>query len=584
MRLVASAILILLFFAVMQIFVLPPDGFMTGDQGAKYLQARAFAEQGPFNPAIELKSRDIDPEHAFRDPQLAPSRGRLVSVFMWLLPLITAPFLAVLGMRGLYVVPAFSAVVVFWCAARLGRRSDDRDGAITGLLVLVVTPIALYGLELWEHAPAAACVSIAAVLLMPIEGSDDGQAVRTVGGRAWGFGSGRVRFFAAGVVIVIGFLFREETVVALPALLIGRALSREHDRLRDLITAALWSGLGVLVTFVASMPMNEVVYGTLLPMHVTEEAAKSARMAPYFTIRADVVRMLFTPSEYPTIYVAALVAGIAVSIYATRRGPAARGALMIVHAAVLIALAIGVGLPLWHLAHGVGVYDSYNVASGAHTWVFALALLYLPWLGTGERRPVLRYLIASGVLVLFFTCWIVPSDGGAQWSPRYFLPVVTLFAIPAVEIGWSRSLRAAPVWAARTALAASVLMLATGIAHLTAAKRRFAGVTHGLAQLTTPGEIVITDVFWLPEVASTLAPTRRILFSWDLSDAPRAAALGVKAGFDHFTMVTYPVLTHRVSPDTIDVPGAPCEFVRGDHQYGLEIRGVVLSRYSCADR
>ena len=38
------------FFVLLHGLVLPPHGFFSGDQGAKFLQARAFAERGPFHP------------------------------------------------------------------------------------------------------------------------------------------------------------------------------------------------------------------------------------------------------------------------------------------------------------------------------------------------------------------------------------------------------------------------------------------------------------------------------------------------------------------------------------------------------
>src|SRR5215471_2711511 len=112
-----SAILIACFFAAMQLFALPPDGFATGDQGSKYLQTRAFAASGPFNPDIAIEARDIDPSVRRQEPKLKLRRGRVVSEFMWLLPLLSAPFLRLLGMRGLYVVPALAAIVVFLAAA-----------------------------------------------------------------------------------------------------------------------------------------------------------------------------------------------------------------------------------------------------------------------------------------------------------------------------------------------------------------------------------------------------------------------------------------------------------------------------------
>ena len=65
---------IALFFVWLQLVVLPADGFFSGDQGAKYLQARAFAERGPLQPGIEVLSRDIDPDFRYQEPRVAVQR------------------------------------------------------------------------------------------------------------------------------------------------------------------------------------------------------------------------------------------------------------------------------------------------------------------------------------------------------------------------------------------------------------------------------------------------------------------------------------------------------------------------------
>src|SRR5688500_8157405 len=97
-----SIAIVALFFVAAHALVLPPEGWITGDQGAKYLQTRAFATQGPLNPAIDVLARDIDPEYRHQEPKLKNRGGRLVSEFLWLLPLVSAPFVRLLGMRGLY--------------------------------------------------------------------------------------------------------------------------------------------------------------------------------------------------------------------------------------------------------------------------------------------------------------------------------------------------------------------------------------------------------------------------------------------------------------------------------------------------
>ena len=110
-------VVLTLFFAGMQLFVLPPRGWVTGDQGSKFLQTRAFAANGPFDPGIDVLSRDLDPDYRYQEPKMKNRRGRLVSEFLWLLPLIAAPFYLIFGLRGLYVVPAVAVIVIAMAAA-----------------------------------------------------------------------------------------------------------------------------------------------------------------------------------------------------------------------------------------------------------------------------------------------------------------------------------------------------------------------------------------------------------------------------------------------------------------------------------
>src|SRR5262245_51914416 len=212
--LAGSVVVLLALFAAAQA-VLPPDGFFCGDQGAKYLQTHAFARQGPLNPGITAAAADIDPrfEHQIH---LELHRGRLVGVFSWLLPLVAAPFVAAFGDRGLYVVSALSAVVLFLASAALARRLTGDDGVWAAWIVVFCAPVIFYGAELWEHAPAAACVAVAAVLLAPPRNSDPRSSIldpRTLVA------------VAAGALIAVAALFREEAGLALPALIVARAVA-----------------------------------------------------------------------------------------------------------------------------------------------------------------------------------------------------------------------------------------------------------------------------------------------------------------------------------------------------------------------
>jgi len=610
MSLRGSLVLLAVFFIAMQVLVLPPDGFVTGDQGSKFLQTRAFATGGPLNPSIEVAAHDIDPDFRRQEPKLKNRRGRLVSEFLWLLPLLGAPFYLAFGMRGLYVVPALSAVVAFLAAAALGRRLGEPHGLWTAWIAIVATPVAVYGLELWEHAPAAACVLVAAALVapricgeelppkggshaekeLPPEGGSYGERFKArvtwlppSGGR-----SAARRAAAAGAVIAIGVLFREEVVTALPALAIARALSVERDRVNELITSALWMTVGAAVVFLASVPVNMTIYGAPLPMHVTQDAWQVAKSTPYLQVRRDVVVDLLLPASHAILYVTAIVVGLAAALgrrfsRGARDPMIDRALLAAMHLSAIVVMIIAVALPLWRLAVGIRPHEAYRVTSVAHTWTFALAIFYWPWIVNRGNQALARFLLVSAVLIFAGTALVVPTSGGAQWSPRFFIAVAPLLAIVAAAA--ARPAPAAPTirWMARGILLASLVMQASGAFYVQRLKARHARLTHWLASGTAPGDVLISDVFWFPEVTATLAPSRRMLFSWDASDVPAMAAMAVRRGVQHFSVVTSAALTGYDAPPALDVPGAPCHFARVQRTSFDEL-GLLMSRYGCEDR
>ena len=61
-------------------------------------------------------------------------------------------------------------------------------------------------------------------------------------------------------------------------------------------------------------------------------------------------------------------------------------------------------------------------------------------------------------------------------------------------------------WMTCAIVVASIVMQLTGIAALVSAKRHNAELTHWLASRTVQGEVLISNVYWFPEVTATLAP------------------------------------------------------------------------------
>ena len=83
-----------------------------------------------------------------------------------------------------------------------------------------------------------------------------------------------------------------------------------------------------------------------------------------------------------------------------------------------------------------------------------------------------------------------------------------------------------------------------------------------VASRTAPGHVLISNVFWFPEVIATLAPTRRILFSWSAGDVPAMAAIAAARGLRAFRAITSPQLTGYTAPPAFEFEGGPCRYTR----------------------
>ncbi|HEX6465175.1 MAG TPA: hypothetical protein VFZ98_11995 [Vicinamibacterales bacterium] len=568
--LLLSVAAILLFFAALQL-VAPADGFFSGDQGAKYLQTLAFAEQGPFNPGIRVASADLDPQY---EHQILENRGgQLVGVFTWLLPLLSEPFFALLGMRGLYVVPAFAAVAIFLACAWLGRLlSADRgtpndQGLGVAWAAVLCAPVLVYGAEIWEHEPAAAAVTIAACLLAPVPG--------------------RLRpasALLAGVAIGVAAIFREEAGLALAALLFARyrVLPREA-RVGDAVRIGLLTVAGVAITFALSVPLNLSVYRSALPLHLTVETGKMQARPP---ARLSLIADYLLPDRARLPFLAALVFGFVASLrFVVTR---ARVWLYSTVVSVLVVLAIGALLPLGRLIvlrHPT--QQAYSLDSIAHTWTFGAALMLLPLVGR-INRVVARYAIIAGLIMTAGSLMIVPSIGGAQWSPRYLFVAAPLLAAVAALPAFARPAGVLPgdarivKWTARLALACAFAMQVDGLRYVIEAKARNARITRRLAELTQPGDVVITDIAWFAQVNAQLLPTRRILMAWSPDQIAELAELAVRKGMNDVALAVSLPETQFAAPRVLGGPVGGCQLTRNLRQ-DLGERGLVLHRYGCSD-
>ena len=175
---------------------LPPEGFSSGDPGVKLIAARHAAAHPSRPLAIGLPSIAGAPA-PFVDPMFQVHGDHTHALQAPLFPVLTAPLLAWLGLRGAYVLPAVAFVALLPLAAALSRRVGLAVG-VTALAVSAVlaNPVFFYAFEIWDHVPAIAVLAAATLLAF---------------GEAGGRGDA-ARLAAAGLCAAAGILLRPEGI------------------------------------------------------------------------------------------------------------------------------------------------------------------------------------------------------------------------------------------------------------------------------------------------------------------------------------------------------------------------------------
>ncbi len=278
------------------------DVFYSGDGGVKFALARQFAK-GELRPDLRLPAEpwvadlwaqglypfeppfayEIDGRHFVKDP-----------VFF---PLVTAPLLAALGWRGLYVLPLVSLWAVWVVFVLLARRLGIGPGTSSIALAAMAfaSPLTPYGAMYWEHTLAVALAFGGIALLLADEDAP-----------AW-------RCVAGGALVALSAWFRSEHYCLVAVLALLAAASRPLGlglRRVPLVVAAL------VVPMAALLAVNVAIYGHPLGAHafqITQPLGLAVRLTNAVATAGRLLRLL---AEYFPLAIPAIA--IAVAIIARR--------------------------------------------------------------------------------------------------------------------------------------------------------------------------------------------------------------------------------------------------------------------------
>jgi hypothetical protein len=329
------------------------------------------------------------------------------------------------------------------------------------LTVFLGTPLLFYGLEFWEHTVAAGIAMLAAALFVRCADASARPA----------------RFFGVGLLFGLAVLLRPEALWFAAAVLAAAPLLRSRPSWVPILTA----GAGLVTALVPLELYTLMHFGHPLPPHIAGNPGLLE--GDWGAMRRTVFLSWFmTPGRSS----------------------------------------------FWRVAPAI-----------------ILAFVWRPtsYFGGAARRgrPFLLAIAAGTAALVMLTA---PNDGGAQWGPRYLLLAYPPLAILATDtlayvvrfLGMPRraareGVRPPPRGRAQRAFAAlsiaAVAMLAIGSAwlqraaykELRGAKQTYERLVAFVEHETAAGRPVVTDLWFLDQVAASLADSRRFFVVRDAGEA-----------------------------------------------------------------
>lgn len=249
--------------------------FFSSDAGLKALLSQQFSA-GKWQTSLDISKpawvltlwrQGLFP---FAPPYVYEQQGNYFITFPFIFPAITAPFYQLVGYRGLYIIPLLSLWVIWlrlWQVCRVWRIRS----AITALslgLVILASPLTLYGAMYWEHTLAIALAfwGLSGLLfhVLPEEQTN------------------RISLNEAlinGVCVGLSVWFRPELLclgIILGAIVVASRIPQLPAQLQTVIPRGLTLGLAVCftgamtLTILGLLGVNSVIYGRTLGVYAIE--------------------------------------------------------------------------------------------------------------------------------------------------------------------------------------------------------------------------------------------------------------------------------------------------------------------------
>jgi hypothetical protein len=500
-----------------------PRGTLGTDTGGKLATLATMDRNDTFDPDLGYWAEAYDPDGALHPLYYTSHVGeRWVNVTTLPMVLAARPLYSLGGERAVLALPMLGAAFAALAARALARRIAGGDGWFAFWAVGLATPIAIYALDFWEHAPGVAFAVWGIVF-----------AVDLVDRRAgWGgaLASGAL-FGAAATMRTEALVYAAVTALVVAAVLVhGAFMTRDAPwrRFVGLGTAGIAGLGGVLV--INQLLERAVVGGSIRAGRAAGTASMGGeglwlRMREAFTTAVGLNR--FEPT---TDWI---LGGLIVTVvaFAAWRLTSFDGS----HRRIgLLALVAAVWLYGMQMAGGLGFVPGVLSASP-----LAAAGIAIGWSARRWRTPGAIALAAVPLV------WFFQFTGGAnpQWGGRYVLVTGTVLAVGAAVV-----LAVTPGIARIALFAVALMVTVAGLAWLSQRSNTVADAIDELS--TSDGSVLVSrEGHVLREVGAAYSSNERWLTAEDNTEFAAAARIARDIDAPVMRVVTVP---DRPNPTTIE--------------------------------
>jgi hypothetical protein len=443
-----------------------------------------------------------DPElalHPLYYTQILDGRAQQLSTLPMML--LARPLFALGGERAALAVPMFGAIAAALAAAELARRLGASRPMRAYWMVAMASPITLYALDLWEHAPGLAFAMWGIVVL---EASGPSPLVRGL---------------AAGALFGVGATMRTEVLVSGAVFgataCVGHVIDGQRTKA---VRLAIGGAAGTVSAWIANDLLERLILGASLRSGRTGDVAGRAGHA--LQDRVDDAWVTLAGLNYADPSVDRLLGGAIVASLALATCFAVRGRRQFAVGALLLAT----------LAFGVRLGGGLSFLPGLVA-VFPLVAVG-GVVGLAHRRTR-RVTVAA--LATFPAVWLTAYSGmpGAQWGGRYlFVGGCVLATVSLVPV-----LR--PTIIRTTVIALGGVVTLIGLLYVSVRSDEIERAQAAIDQYELLDvDLMVAEVpFLWRELGSDYDPDDARLTVIDPAEYRRVAAIATRRGFDSIVVL-----------------------------------------------